>query len=322
MHKAGRRHAAGFSAPFAVRRHVCATRAPLAGCSSACSRARPSPAAPLGSPAACLQREGGAPAQGAGVRRRRGGPDVCAARRPHAQPWKHHQQVGGCSQHRRLLPLLSRACPACRPAVLQRCRRSGEATRQPLRPPAGPPAAYAAFPPSLACSALQDHFPVIPEPIREYIEEVKLQLEEVTHSPGGCASAWKGIACAGCVSRLADRSGQPRAAAAAAPGGAAPRRPCGASCYGGPSYLLPSTLNTGTLPVPAPPPDLPLEEKSAFLKETRHAFGRTALVLRCVCVCTCVCVCVCAPACMEQAARRQQLDRFVPAAACVPALPV
>ncbi|PSC75647.1 Triacylglycerol lipase SDP1 [Micractinium conductrix] len=57
-------------------------------------------------------------------------------------------------------------------------------------------------------SALQDHFPVIPEPIREYIEEVKLQLEEVTHSP-----------------------------------------------------------------------DLPLEEKSAFLKETRHAFGRTALVL-------------------------------------------
>ena len=29
--------------------------------------------------------------------------------------------------------------------------------------------------------------------------------------------------------------------------------------------------------------DLPLEEKAAFLKETRHAFGRTALLLRCVC---------------------------------------
>ncbi|KAI7844766.1 hypothetical protein COHA_001648 [Chlorella ohadii] len=57
-------------------------------------------------------------------------------------------------------------------------------------------------------SALHEHFPVIPEPIREYIEEVKAQLEEVTLSP-----------------------------------------------------------------------DLPLEEKAAFLKETRHAFGRTALLL-------------------------------------------
>ncbi|KAI3427163.1 hypothetical protein D9Q98_007100 [Chlorella vulgaris] len=57
-------------------------------------------------------------------------------------------------------------------------------------------------------SALHEHFPVIPEPIREYIEEVKAQLEEVANSP-----------------------------------------------------------------------DLPLEEKAAFLKETRHAFGRTALVL-------------------------------------------
>ncbi|EFN56547.1 hypothetical protein CHLNCDRAFT_144196 [Chlorella variabilis] len=56
--------------------------------------------------------------------------------------------------------------------------------------------------------ALHEHFPVIPEPIRDYIEEVKAQLEEVTNSP-----------------------------------------------------------------------DLPLEEKAAFLKETRHAFGRTALVL-------------------------------------------
>lgn len=34
-------------------------------------------------------------------------------------------------------------------------------------------------------SALHEHFPVIPEPIREYIEEVKAQLEEVTLSPGG-----------------------------------------------------------------------------------------------------------------------------------------
>lgn len=36
----------------------------------------------------------------------------------------------------------------------------------------------------LARSALHEHFPVIPEPIREYIEEVKAQLEEVTLSPG------------------------------------------------------------------------------------------------------------------------------------------
>ncbi|GAB4818468.1 hypothetical protein N2152v2_005514 [Parachlorella kessleri] len=57
-------------------------------------------------------------------------------------------------------------------------------------------------------SALHEHFPVIPEPIREYIEEVKNQLEDITNSP-----------------------------------------------------------------------ELPLEEKSAFLRETRHAFGRTALVL-------------------------------------------
>ena len=34
-------------------------------------------------------------------------------------------------------------------------------------------------------------------------------------------------------------------------------------------------------PPPPAPADLPLEEKAAFLKETRHAFGRTALVLRC-----------------------------------------
>lgn len=32
--------------------------------------------------------------------------------------------------------------------------------------------------------------------------------------------------------------------------------------------------------------DLPLEEKAAFLKETRHAFGRTALVLRCGAIAT------------------------------------
>ena len=39
------------------------------------------------------------------------------------------------------------------------------------------------------------------------------------------------------------------------------------------------------LPIFLPPclpctADLPLEERAAFLKETRHAFGRTALVLR------------------------------------------
>lgn len=36
----------------------------------------------------------------------------------------------------------------------------------------------------MVCSALHEHFPVIPEPIREYIEEVKAQLEEVAGSPG------------------------------------------------------------------------------------------------------------------------------------------
>ena len=39
-----------------------------------------------------------------------------------------------------------------------------------------------------SCSALHEHFPVIPEAIREYIEEVKAQLEEVTLSPGGQAA--------------------------------------------------------------------------------------------------------------------------------------
>ena len=39
-------------------------------------------------------------------------------------------------------------------------------------------------------SALHEHFPVIPEPIREYIEEVKAQLVEVTHSHGGCWCGW------------------------------------------------------------------------------------------------------------------------------------
>jgi hypothetical protein len=43
-------------------------------------------------------------------------------------------------------------------------------------------------PPHPLDSALHEHFPVIPEPIREYIEEVKAQLEEVTLSPGGCSS--------------------------------------------------------------------------------------------------------------------------------------
>lgn len=50
------------------------------------------------------------------------------------------------------------------------------------------PSAPSPHPPGVAssppCSALHEHFPVIPEPIREYIEEVKAQLEEVTGSPG------------------------------------------------------------------------------------------------------------------------------------------
>jgi hypothetical protein len=55
-----------------------------------------------------------------------------------------------------------------------------------LRAPA-PPLATRTLPRVPPClrSALHEHFPVIPEPIREYIEEVKGQLEEVANSPGG-----------------------------------------------------------------------------------------------------------------------------------------
>ena len=61
---------------------------------------------------------------------------------------------------------------------------------------------------NMASSALHEHFPLVPIAIREYIDEVRTHLEDITHSP-----------------------------------------------------------------------ELPLPEKAAFLKETRHAFGRTALVL-------------------------------------------
>ena len=61
-----------------------------------------------------------------------------------------------------------------------------------------------------ACSELHEHFPTVPEPIREYIEEVQRHLEAVTSYDG---------------------------------------------------------------------PDMSLEDKLNFLRETRHAFGRTALVL-------------------------------------------
>lgn len=50
-----------------------------------------------------------------------------------------------------------------------------------------------------ACSALHEHFPVIPEAIREYIEEVKAQLEEVTLSPGGQTSAGDRCLCVCCA---------------------------------------------------------------------------------------------------------------------------
>ena len=60
----------------------------------------------------------------------------------------------------------------------------------------------------MTSSALHDAFPVCPEPIREYLDEVRAQLEDIT-------------AC----------------------------------------------------------PDLPLAERSTFLRETRHAFGRSALAL-------------------------------------------
>jgi TAG lipase / steryl ester hydrolase / phospholipase A2 / LPA acyltransferase len=58
------------------------------------------------------------------------------------------------------------------------------------------------------CSELHENFPVVPEPIREYIDEVKLHLQHITESDG-----------------------------------------------------------------------LDLPTKLDFLRETRHAFGRTALVL-------------------------------------------
>jgi TAG lipase/steryl ester hydrolase/phospholipase A2/LPA acyltransferase len=61
---------------------------------------------------------------------------------------------------------------------------------------------------NVASAALHEHFPLVPGPIREYIDEVREHLEDITNST-----------------------------------------------------------------------ELPLAEKSAFLKETRHAFGRTALVL-------------------------------------------
>lgn len=60
------------------------------------------------------------------------------------------------------------------------------------------------------CSELHEHFPVVPEPIREYIDEVRFNLEALTNYDG---------------------------------------------------------------------PDLSLDDKLNFLRETRHAFGRTALVL-------------------------------------------
>ncbi|EIE18504.1 patatin-domain-containing protein [Coccomyxa subellipsoidea C-169] len=63
---------------------------------------------------------------------------------------------------------------------------------------------------NMANSELHEHYPVVPEPIREYIEEVQMHLEALTNYEG---------------------------------------------------------------------PDLLLEEKLSFLRETRHAFGRTALVL-------------------------------------------
>ena len=62
----------------------------------------------------------------------------------------------------------------------------------------------------MPCSELHEHYPVVPEPIREYIEEVQRHLDALTNHEG---------------------------------------------------------------------PDLSLEEKLSFLRETRHAFGRTALVL-------------------------------------------
>ncbi|BDA48233.1 Triacylglycerol lipase SDP1 [Coccomyxa sp. Obi] len=63
---------------------------------------------------------------------------------------------------------------------------------------------------NMANSELHEHYPVVPEPIREYIEEVQHHLEALTNYEG---------------------------------------------------------------------PDLSLEDKLSFLRETRHAFGRTALVL-------------------------------------------
>ena len=62
----------------------------------------------------------------------------------------------------------------------------------------------------MACSELHENFPVVPEPIRAYIEEVKQHLQTITMHEG---------------------------------------------------------------------PGLSIQDKLSFLRETRHAFGRTALVL-------------------------------------------
>jgi TAG lipase/steryl ester hydrolase/phospholipase A2/LPA acyltransferase len=97
---------------------------------------------------------------------------------------------------------------------------------------------------NMAAPALHEHFHVVPEPIREYIDEVKLHLAAITAAalaPDGPPNA--------------DNGGPPLPPPATGGGGGGGPSPGGAH------------------------PTMPLEEALNFLRETRHAFGRTALVL-------------------------------------------
>lgn len=201
-----------------------------------------------------VQGKGGPPAQSEGWGRG-GRPDVCAARRPPAQPGQHHQQVR--VHGRGLFVGVSRSAVGARMPTSTCAQRHSVRLHVPRDARPTPP------PCPVHGSALHEHFPVIPEPIREYIEEVKGQLEEVANSPGG----WLGREGKGGMKG----GGGGRARLVAAGDWAQPSLSVRL-----PALHLPQRVHHSLLS----PADLPLEEKAAFLKETRHAFGRTALVLR------------------------------------------
>lgn len=117
-------------------------------------------------------------------------------------------------------------------------------------------------------SQLHEHYYEVPAPIRDYIQEVKAQLAMLT----GMSQAADG-----CVTHILCMSTHRLHARGAA-----------ASCAGTPA-LSPVACASLCLctcgPVHPPPstdwPDagLDMEEKLSFFRETRHAFGRTALLL-------------------------------------------